>query len=38
MRFLFWFWLTPLVLFWGWFGLSYYDINFGLLFLRRELA
>jgi hypothetical protein len=37
MRFLFWFWLTPLVLFWSWFGLSYYDINFGLLFLRREL-
>jgi hypothetical protein len=37
MRFLFWFWLTPLVLFWGWFGLSYYDINFGFLFLRREL-
>ncbi|WP_193178418.1 DUF6105 family protein [Oricola nitratireducens] len=37
MRFLFWFWLTPLVLFWSWFGLSYYDINFGFLFLRREL-
>ncbi|MFZ2101316.1 MAG: DUF6105 family protein [Oricola sp.] len=37
MRYLLWFWLTPLVLFWGWFGLSYYDMNFGMLFLRREL-
>ncbi|WP_246272942.1 DUF6105 family protein [Oricola thermophila] len=37
MRYLFWLWLVPMSLFWGWFGLSYYDINFGLLFLRREL-
>ena len=37
MRYLFWLWFTPLTLFWGWFGLSYYDVNFGMLFLRREL-
>ncbi len=37
MRYLFWLWFMPLSLFWGWFGLSYYDMNFGMLFLRREL-
>jgi hypothetical protein len=37
MRYLFWLWLTPLSLFWGWFGLSYYDINFGMVFLSRQL-
>lgn len=37
MRYLLWLWLLPLVLFWGWFGLSYYDVNFGLLIFRRDL-
>lgn len=37
MRYLFWLWFMPLMLFWGWFGLSYYDINFGLMMFRREL-
>ena len=37
MRYLFWLWFMPLSLFWGWFGLSYYDVNFGMLFLSREL-
>lgn len=35
MRYLLLFWALPLVLFWGWFGLSYYDINFGLLIFSR---
>ncbi len=30
-------WALPLVLFWGWFGLSYYDLNFGYLILSRQL-
>lgn len=37
MRYLFWLWLVPLSLFWGWFGLSYYDVNFGLTMFSREL-
>ena len=37
MRYLFWLWLTPLTLFWGWFGLSYYDMNFGLTIFSRQL-
>lgn len=37
MRYLFWLWFMPLSLFWGWFGLSYYDMNFGMVFLSREL-
>lgn len=37
MRYLFWLWFMPLSLFWGWFGLSYYDMNFGTVFLSREL-
>lgn len=37
MRYLFWLWFVPLTLFWGWFGLSYYDMNFGFLFLSRDL-
>ncbi len=28
-------WLIPVVFFWGWYGLSAYDINFGLFFLSR---
>ncbi len=37
MKYLFWLWLVPMTLFWGWFGLSYYDINFGLLFFSRDI-
>lgn len=37
MRYLFFFWFLPLGLFWGWFGLSYHDINFGTLFLSRQM-
>ncbi|MEO0328579.1 MAG: DUF6105 family protein [Pseudomonadota bacterium] len=29
-------WGAPLVLFWGWYGLSAYNINFGLFFLERR--
>lgn len=29
-------WLAPLVLFWGWFGLSFYDLNFGYVLLTRQ--
>ena len=35
MRYLFFFWFLPLGLFWGWFGLSYYDINFGSIYFSR---
>ena len=35
MRVIFILWLIPLVLFWGWYGLSAYDINFGYFFLSR---
>ena len=37
MRYLLWLWFTPLVLFWGWFGLSYNDVSFGFTFLSRDL-
>lgn len=37
MKYLFWLWLVPMSLFWGWFGLSYYDINFGLTMFSREI-
>jgi hypothetical protein len=30
-------WAAPLVLFWGWFFLSLNDINFGSIFLTRQL-
>lgn len=36
MRYILLFWALPLGLFWGWFFLSYNDINFGLLFLSRQ--
>lgn len=29
-------WAIPLILFWGWYGLSAYDLNFGLHFLSRD--
>lgn len=35
MRYILLFWALPLGLFWGWFGLSFYDVNFGLLFFSR---
>jgi hypothetical protein len=28
---------APLVVFWGWFGLSYYDVNFGYVMLTRKV-
>ncbi|MEM8540610.1 MAG: DUF6105 family protein [Pseudomonadota bacterium] len=37
MKYLFWLWLVPMSLFWGWFGLSYYDMNFGLTMLSRDV-
>jgi hypothetical protein len=30
-------WVTPMVLLGGWYGLSYYDINFGFRILSRDL-
>ncbi len=30
-------WAAPLVLFWGWFFLSLHDINFGSVYLSRQL-
>ena len=35
MRYIFWFWFVPMSIVWLWFGLSYYDINFGFTFLSR---
>ena len=29
-------WFIPVFLFWGWYGLSLNDLNFGLFFLTRE--
>lgn len=29
-------WAIPIILFWGWYGLSANDINFGTFFLGRE--
>lgn len=37
MKYLFWLWLVPMSLFWGWFGLSYHDINFGTTMFSREI-
>lgn len=36
MRYVFWFWFVPMGLLWGWYGLSYHDINFGLTALSRS--
>ena len=35
MRYVFWFWLFPMSVLWGWIGLSYHDISFGTFFLSR---
>ncbi|MBZ0164009.1 MAG: DUF6105 family protein [Notoacmeibacter sp.] len=37
MRYLLIFWAAPVALFWGWYYLSYYDINFGSIYLSRRL-
>jgi Family of unknown function (DUF6105) len=37
IRFVLLLWAVPMVLFWGWYGLSVNDINFGTIFLSREL-
>lgn len=37
MRYILIFWAVPMGLFWGWYYLSYHDINFGLLFLSRAV-
>mgnify|MGYP001472049075 CR=1 FL=1 len=37
MRYILLFWALPMGLFWGWYFLSYHDINFGLLFFSRLL-
>ena len=37
MRYILLFWAVPMGLFWGWFGLSYYDMNFGWLMLSRPV-
>ena len=36
MRILLLLWAFPLVFFWGWYGLSYNNINFGIAFLSRH--
>lgn len=37
MRYVLAVWALPLVLFWGWFGLSFYDVNFGYVMLTRQV-
>ncbi|WP_442577441.1 DUF6105 family protein [Mesorhizobium sp. ASY16-5R] len=37
MRYILTIWALPLAIFWGWFGLSYYDMNFGYLMLSRQI-
>ena len=37
MRYILIFWGVPMGLFWGWYFLSYNDINFGLLFFSRAV-
>jgi hypothetical protein len=37
MRYILTIWALPLLIFWGWFGLSYYDMNFGYLMLSRQI-
>jgi hypothetical protein len=36
MRIILALWAAPLLAFWGWFGLSYYDVHFGYVLLTRE--
>ena len=37
MKWLIIFWALPLGLLFGWYGLSYYDLNFGTLFFSRRM-
>ena len=37
MRYVFALWATPLVIFWCWYYLSLYDMNFGYLMLSRQV-
>ena len=37
MRYVLVFWALPLGIFWGWYFLSFYDINFGTLFFSRTV-
>jgi hypothetical protein len=37
MRYILLFWALPMGLFWTWYGLSFHDINFGVLFFSRLL-
>ena len=37
MRYVFTAWASPLLFFWGWYFLSLNDINFGTIYLTREL-
>lgn len=37
MRYVLILWGLPMSLFWGWYALSYHDINFGYLILSRKL-
>lgn len=37
MKWILFFWALPLALLGGWYGLSYYDMNFGLLILTRQM-
>lgn len=36
MKYVFALWAIPLILFWGWYGLSYFDINMGYVMLTRQ--
>ena len=37
MRVLLLLWFIPLVFFWGWYGLSINDINFGTIFFSKQV-
>ena len=37
MKYVLFFWAMPLVVLGSWYGLSYYDINFGFLILSRQM-
>lgn len=37
MRYILLFWAMPMGLFWSWYGLSFHDLNFGMLFFSRTL-
>jgi hypothetical protein len=37
MRWIFVAWALPMGIFWGWYFLSYYDMNFGYVMLTRDV-